>query len=518
MGRSIVKLIPALALCLLATSAFGASFEEFIMPGPLTADHAEYEPDCDACHSSFGAVSQDKLCLDCHEEIAEDMGALNRFHGRSPDVADSECRDCHTDHEGRDHDISGLVPETFNHQHTNFELLGAHASISCVSCHTDQESFRGTSTACFDCHEQDDAHDGGLGSSCENCHSASGWLDTQFDHDTETDFVITGAHLDATCTQCHIDNLFEDTSPQCVDCHSVDDVHQGSRGSECNQCHTTESWQESEFQHLQETGFDLQGAHAELSCQQCHLVDMALTNPPTECIGCHSSDDPHLGDRGSECDSCHSLKTWSLEFDHASETGFALLGRHSELACEHCHTGALTDPISSNCQACHEADDPHEGSLGECNECHNEVGWISRVRFDHEFTSFPLIGMHSAVSCEQCHATHRFDEAEGRCAECHTEDDHHDARFGSSCNQCHTPGGWEIWQFDHNQETDFVLDGSHSDLVCDACHGVNSGPAEYLDTECASCHLADDVHGGQFGRNCGQCHTTQTFRDNAGFR
>ncbi len=498
--------------------AMGASFESLISPGPLTELHAEFESECESCHENFDQSRQSALCLDCHEDIAADITRQEQFHGRNPAVDELACRSCHTDHQGRDKDITGLIPETFDHSLTEFELVDAHANAACGSCHTPDEPFRGTADECIDCHREDDRHDGGLGETCADCHTPAGWSEVTFEHDTATDFVLVGEHKDQSCSSCHVDNHFEDTPDGCVDCHKLDDVHNGTRGSECEQCHTPADWQTSEFDHAQETDFELVGAHSKLECASCHLTAMSLPEPPTTCVGCHSADDVHQGKRGAECGECHTSNAWKVDFDHADETGFALLGSHMELTCDACHTESLEAPLSTSCEGCHTEDDPHEESLGACDSCHSVKAWREDIRFDHEFTSFPLVGLHQLASCDQCHDSQVFNTATQACAGCHLDDDKHEGSFGESCSDCHTPGGWELWQFDHDNQTAFVLSGSHSDLLCASCHNPDLGLAENTSTDCVSCHLADDIHAGQFGNDCQRCHSTESFDDTARIR
>ena len=85
------------------------------MPGPVIEGHAKFESDCKRCHELFSKESQRKLCLDCHKPVAADIEAKQGFHGKSKDVGPAKCRDCHTDHVGRETDIILLDVEVFDH-------------------------------------------------------------------------------------------------------------------------------------------------------------------------------------------------------------------------------------------------------------------------------------------------------------------------------------------------------------------------------------------------------------------
>jgi hypothetical protein len=87
---------------------------------------------------------------------------------------------------------------------------------------------------------------------------------------------------------------------------------------------------------------------------------------------------------------------------------------------------------------------------------------------------------------------------------------HHGA-LGTQCATCHSPNGWRVWDFDHNQQTKFALTGRHAQLDCSVCHRRPAG-AVRLPTDCASCHRDNDVHLGQFGVQCQRCHSTITFK------
>ncbi len=506
-----------LVLALLPSAAAAASLESLVMPGPVIEGHAEVEDDCSACHAPFSQDTQPGLCLDCHEEIAADLEAARGFHGAGHRLVDTACRACHTEHEGRDADILGLIPEAFDHALTGFELAGSHSALSCSDCHAPADTYRVAEPQCASCHGDDDPHRGNLGEDCGSCHGATDWLATTFDHLEVAGFALEGGHAGVSCSACHAGQIYEGTPTACASCHALDDVHRGERGDACGDCHGVETWTDSRFDHAAETGFALSGVHADLACASCHLDGMALEQPPDDCVGCHSAQDVHQGRRGPACGDCHGEQTWDVAFDHLARTGFALRGAHGALACSDCHLGSLTDAVATQCADCHRHDDPHAGALPDCGNCHGETQWNDEVRFDHEFTNFPLLGMHRLAVCDQCHADQDFHATPAACVECHAGDDGHEGSLGVACDDCHVPSGWTLWQFDHDTRTDFALTGAHRDLVCAACHVPGDPDAMNVSQACASCHQVDDVHNGQFGRSCDRCHSTTSFSDDAGF-
>jgi hypothetical protein len=492
-------------------AVFAASLESLVMPGPLSQPHAELEESCSNCHDAFNRSTQRQLCLDCHEDVAADLNASSGFHGLHPQVQGIECKQCHTEHQGRETDITGLEADLFNHEFTDFPLTDAHAEQTCSACHSDDVPFRETASTCVGCHEADDAHDGALGSECESCHVPSAWRDASFDHDT-TEFPLQGVHADTSCASCHSNQTYVDTPMTCISCHKADDVHDGSRGESCGDCHSSSNWN-AEFDHLAETGFALEGAHADLACANCHVTSsgQALEALPTDCQGCHSSDDVHLGRHGTQCADCHKQSSWKVSFDHLDASGFALTGSHGEATCEACHTGRLTDPLPEDCWGCHERDDPHGGTLLECDDCHGDVSFSTDLRFHHDLARFALVGLHRSVSCEQCHDSLVFAPQDSDCVNCHKDEDVHKGSLGDSCSDCHNPVGWDYWEFDH-AATGFALTGAHEDLTCESCHAAGADKAQ-TQSSCVSCHRSDDKHHGAFGARCDRCHQTSSFAE-----
>lgn len=167
------------------------------------------------------------------------------------------------------------------------------------------------------------SHDGFPGD-CRLCHAGSDWntlvADFQFDHAKETGVPLNGAHSAARCLLCHNDRgpVANFASQGCAGCH--EDVHQGTLGRACDECHGESTWQPKSLvaQHVH-SRLPLTGAHANVSCQRCHPGAFAAKFVPTdtECVTCHADDlaqannPPHLGlgwvDR---CNRCHIPTHW----------------------------------------------------------------------------------------------------------------------------------------------------------------------------------------------------------------
>ena len=533
----------------LHANAQGLSIQErILMPGPLITGHEDYESDCESCHSAFEEQEMSVLCQDCHEEIAFDRNSATGFHGQSPLASTDSCESCHTDHEGRDVDITGLVSENFNHDFTRFELLGAHEPLDCATCHDADIVYRDAPSDCSGCHQDQDLHDGALGDDCAECHQSDAWnQQLDFNHD-DTDFPLVGLHTDLACSTCHLNQQYEFPSTDCVSCHELSNVHGNAYGNDCTSCHSPEGWDDNTFNH-DETDFPLQGAHQDVPCTSCHdddqlLDDAVILLPFTQqflpfsqignnsltdsvtsnsagagntsrtCIDCHAADDLHFGRNGEDCASCHNNELWSdILFAHDTDTDYPLTGEHADVECYQCHTGSLTAELPQDCEACHQGDDVHNSpDMENCTSCHETSGWLTVQSFDHEFSAFPLLGMHRIAPCESCHLDAEFSDIEADCVSCHEDDDLHENTLGSACNDCHTPNAWELWQFDHGGQTDYNLEGSHADLTCVSCH-LPGTTADAVASDCVSCHTQDDSHGGQFGTQCEQCHNMTDFSE-----
>lgn len=414
-------------------------------------------------------------------------------------------------------------------------LIRGHAKVEdkCASCHV-RFDRAAQDALCLDCHK-DVAADlkarTGLHGrqqppkACRSCHTDHKGRDMQiapldkkaFDH-RQTDWPLRNAHAKvADCAACHVAGKRWREAPQaCVACHRADDVHKGSLGSQCADCHNDTRWRDTRFDHAT-TRFALTGRHVDAKCDACHQPGRPYTDAPQACNGCHRDDDfrkGHKGRYGERCDSCHDARAWrpAALFDHERDTRYALRGKHRAVRCDSCHTGSLQrDKPGTECVACHRSDDAHKGSLGtDCAACHQESGWKGTARFDHARSRFPLLGKHADADCKACHKTSAYRETPVDCIGCHRADDKHRANLGEACGACHGERSWKIPRFDHGQ-TRYPLRGGHLQAACSDCH-ADATRYRGTSTDCLACHRSDDRHEGQLGARCDSCHGEQSWR------
>lgn len=415
-------------------------------------------------------------CTKCHAPATP--GGPARLTG----MAFAKCSDCHNDpHHGTfAQSCAGWkqIPaaQQFDHSKTKFPLLGKHARVDCVKCHTDGNFKKQLEFAkCADCH-MPDPHGGQFADrkdrgECSACHTVDRWKPSLFDVKAHaaTSYPLQGKHAAVACAKCHVPagtaTQYKIVSAKCLDCHK--DVHEGqfaaapSKG-QCEACHTFSGFQPSTFtiaQH-QKSRFPLAGAHLAVTCEECHTTSKAGYTSKVvpyrfedrSCTGCHTN--PH-GDQFKQqmaerrpdgsvkgCEACHTVKSWTdlPKFDH-SKTAFPLLGAHAKVACDDCHKPAGTEgkmteasfrSTPTNCSACHR--DPHAGQFVKagkpesCDLCHNTEHWKPSI-FNHETQStFSLKGAHEKVECELCHTGHRnidgkrvvfYKPTPRDCASCH---------------------------------------------------------------------------------------------------
>lgn len=235
------------------------------------------------------------------------------------------------------------------------------------------------------------------------------------------------------------------------------------------------------------------------------------------------------------------------------ELRFELLGAHTSLTCEQCHTtGQPYTWIDPTCTTCHEADRkvpaPGHYAPQSCDAagCHKasdltwgDIGGGTGTGF-HDF--FPLVDAHDQ-DCTACHAT--ADPPPGDlagygllCWNCHEEDRKDPTHYVNptpapgvepreDCGPCHAPVTWSTDLYLHEPRVPHgrarTDDGGLSFVpiaeaswvtACADCH--QDAPDDYETHQCLVCHADDpDPHNGVFGDSqCVGCHSTAEFEPN----
>jgi hypothetical protein len=498
----------------LAPGAQAQSIESIMAPGKISQPHLKYEDDCKQCHVKLDRKGQDGLCMDCHKPVGADVRAKTGYHGMMDPPA--VCKECHTEHKGRDLKSAEFDQKKFDHAKTDYALKGKHETTACDKCHVAGKKYRDAAQDCNTCHKKDDKHKGSLGPKCADCHTEKDWKEVKFDHDT-TKFPLTGKHVDTKCSDCHKDNQYKDTPKNCYACHKKNDEqkgHKGLYGEKCETCHGTKAWKPSTFNHDNDTKYDLRGKHRTTACKECHTGNLYKEKLQQECYACHKKDDKHKESLGTNCAACHTEKNWKeiAKFDH-DKTKFPLLGKHTKTECKECHKSLMYKEAPKECIGCHLKDDKHKANLGkECGDCHSAQDWKNTEgRFKHEKTKFPLRNAHAApkVKCDACHKDlSSFRNTPLTCIACHKKEDKHETQLGDKCESCHTDKAWKGTNFNHGKSR-FPLTGSHIVAECKKCHET----LRYKDAprDCYSCHKKEDKHKQVFGVRCESCHSTRAW-------
>ncbi len=439
------------------------SFDHSTTHFPLTGKHQDVE--CAKCHKPSPANAKViqytglsfASCTGCHQDP---------HHGAFA----AKCEDCHNTEVWKRVRTSNV----FDHSKTKFPIEGKHSEVACLKCHKDANFKTALPFAkCLDCHQ--DKHKGQFlrradGGDCAACHNVKGWRPTTFtetSHQT-TAYPLAGKHQGLACAKCHppaavaADTNYRPRFKACMDCHR--DIHSGQFSAapwanRCDGCHTVNGFNPATFsiKEHKSSRFALQGAHAAVTCKDCHQKD-------------RREDD------------------WQFRF--------------GSLACEGCHKdphhGDFPETMTSHSEAAPDV----------CESCHGMASWRRLRPFDHTLADYPLTGAHQVLGCLDCHrvpdhpesATRQipFKDSSRQCSGCH--EDIHGGQFKSDdgtvdCGRCHNTSRWPAADFDHETKTTFSLRGAHENVPCRMCHKVEQKPdgrtvATYKPTprDCAVCH------------------------------
>ena len=229
-------------------AVFQIRWANLFSPGELSIAHAEFDQsgDCGACHTKWMKLDNSK-CLECHKEIKSEIKKDFGLHGRAS--KGEECSRCHSEHHGREYDLSYLDVDTFDHTTTGWSLEGVHSLLKCEACHS-RDSYLLGMNECVLCHK--DVHLGQLGVECHKCHNPKSFEIIDYQHQI-TEKSPKGKHLQLECDECHTEE--HDIYPSaegsvikyvgidftCSKCH--EDVHDGEYGANCSECHNQNNFE-----------------------------------------------------------------------------------------------------------------------------------------------------------------------------------------------------------------------------------------------------------------------------------
>lgn len=453
------------------------------------------------------------------------------------------CSDCHNPNGWKM--VEGTY--TFNHNTTDFALVGQHQSVNCKACHKDLV-FSKAKSDCISCHT--DIHEQTVGNDCARCHTQQSWLvpsTTQLHEQSR--FPLLGAHLAADCFQCHESASllrFDPLGVDCYDCHKTNfesttnpNHVAGGFSTECSECHAVNAfeWTGAGVSHL---SFPLTGGHEINDCFACHETGQPYNSISQECESCHltnfqSTTNPNHQTLSfsTDCIQCHTTNPgWKpAKYEsHDAEYFPVYSGKHNDTweNCSECHTTSGNYGLFS-CIDCHEhnkgdTDEKHNEVSGyqysnnACFECHPQGS--SEGSFNHAQSNFPLTGAHINAECSQCHAN-GYAGTTTVCGDCHlvdfnesTNPNHTELGLANTCETCHTTDpGWAPAKFDEHNDF-YMLDGAHIEVAsdCIACHDGNYSNSP---NTCFGCHANNynqTVNPNHqelaIATDCQDCHTT----------
>ena len=486
--------------------------------------------DCRKCHEPDNIQSREikkrkntflgleEKCLSCHDDYHQET------------LSSNDCVSCH--------DMEAFKPASkFDHDETDYKLIGEHKSVDCKECHEigdkngkEFQEFSNISfNDCKSCH--DDAHNQQIQGECKQCHTEESFSifkgKGRFNHNT-TNFTLKGSHKSIDCFSCHnktsnpklvFQERINKDENNCIECHS--DTHEGKYGNECVKCHNESSFlslNNMDFFDHTVADYPLEGMHLKVDCKQCHEGRFSKAIDFSACNSCH--DDYHKDEFrkngvSPDCIECHSLEEgfdYSLyTLEQHQTTMFPLDGAHVATPCFACHVSEdrwIFKDLGSQCVDCHQ--DIHQDYISEkyypdktCASCHINDAWTI-VDFDHNRTKWPLEGKHIEVDCKECHfevsenntiLTQSFKTLDSKCVACH-ENIHEDLfaiNGETDCKRCHITDSWFPEKFNHNS-TSFPLEGQHAEIACNECHtsSVVDGKTKINykigKFECIDCH------------------------------
>jgi predicted CXXCH cytochrome family protein len=155
---------------------------------------------CVQCHTSATTYngSLPTACYGCHQ--ADYTGTTNPNHVSAG--FPTTCDTCHS--------TTNWTSATFNHNNTTFPLTGAHTTVACALCHTNNNYSGTLPTDCYSCHTADytgttnpNHTSAGWPTTCTTCHTTTAWMPATLPTSYHTFFPTTHGNANSVCTTCH---------------------------------------------------------------------------------------------------------------------------------------------------------------------------------------------------------------------------------------------------------------------------------------------------------------------------
>lgn len=369
----------------------------------------------------------------------------------------------------------------------------------------------------------------------------------KFDHN-KTGFILTGSHIVARCSSCHVDSVFKGTPRDCASCHVAGNrmgaqsktTRHVATAAPCERCHQTTAWTPVNFNHV---------GVAPGSCLTCHNGTTANGKPSghmstnDSCDGCHKTIDWKQLTAGGTMPPNHLPTRMSCSLCHNQSSFIPGTMNHSGIVsgCANCHSGAtyavgmtpVSKPTGSQphmptnmpCEYCHSASNfmsfagtqmKHTGIVSGCTSCHYDGATFAVGVTPKSKANAPTTHMATALDCSGCHtSTTTFSMANLT-----TPPLGHLPTI-QVCSTCHSgfgPGSG-------------VMTHTGISIGCTNCHngqvftGVTpkSKPVNHLPSNmtCETCHLTSSTNPGGFAGapmkhtgivgGCTNCHNGQAF-------
>lgn len=416
----------------------GVTWQDF----PDNGKHKDF-PGCFRCHDGKH-ISSEGQSIRLHCNICHSIPVTVGQGDRPPDVPVASIQE-----------PSSHLESSFMADH-RFQANG-----NCAECHGEIQFGSDDSSFCAN----------------SSCHGKA-WPLVELDAGFQHPIALEGKHAEVWCHDCH--EGVREPEYLCAHCHEPPtDPHFGEA---CEDCHSPRGFKDvhlAGFQHP----IELEGAHAQASCSDCHAADRRLT---FDCSECHQPpSDTHFGD---DCEACHAPTTFMDAAMPPEMHPIPLEGAHRTASCDGCHVETEPTPQFA-CAGCHQPpSDPHFGD--SCEECHTPTGFADAT-LPPELHPIPLEGAHQAASCDGCHVEGEA-APEYVCSNCHPAPDSH---LVGECNACHTPEGF-------SESASFLvslapmisheLEGREDCLVCHDPEGqikpAPSNHGDYSPEQCGLCH------------------------------